>query len=100
VVQVMQRGLPRPEVLSGLPEPASVAAAQSRPLEAAEALLQNELIGLLHYEAAKYPTKQKGKRKRDNEEAPVQGPLAPWEDIPVRPPGFPGPNNFAAMHLA
>ena len=83
----MQRGLPRPEILTGLPEPGDAAALirEGRLLEAAEALLQGELIGLLHHEAAKIPAKKKGKRKREGGEAPVQGPLAPWEDIPVGP---------------
>jgi hypothetical protein len=85
MVQVIQRGLPRPEVLTGLQEPAGAASVQGRPLEAAEALLQNELICLLHHEASKYPFKKKGKRKRDADDAPALGPLAPWEDIPVTP---------------
>lgn len=83
VPQVMQRGLPRPDVLTALQEPASTTS-QSSPLEAAEALLQAELISLLQYEAVKFPAKKRGKRKRGEEaEAVPLGPLGPWEEFPV-----------------
>lgn len=81
----MQKGLPRPDVLTTLQDPASLTS-QSSPLEAAEALLQAELIALLQYEAAKFPVKKKGKRKRGDEAEPAPlGPLGPWEDFSVSP---------------
>ncbi len=80
----MQRGLPRPDVLTALQEPPSLESLKERPLEAAEALLQAELIGLLQHEAAKYPVKKKGKRKRgEADEGVPLGPLGPWEEFLV-----------------
>ena len=86
-VQVMQRGLPRPDALTALQEPPSLATLKDRPLEMAEALIQTELISLLHYEATKFPVKKKGKRKRGEPEDSVPlGPLGPWEEFSVRYP--------------
>ena len=84
LVQVMQRGLPRPELLTALQEPPSLESLKDSPLESADALLQAELIGLLQHEAAKYLVKKKGKRKRgDPDDATPLGPLGPWEDFLV-----------------
>lgn len=85
LLQVMQRGLPRPDILTALQEPPSLSSVKGSPLESAEALLQAELISLLHYEAAKFPIKKKkGKRKRGEPEDSVPlGPLGPWEDFSV-----------------
>lgn len=81
---MIQRGLPRPDVLSALQEPASLASLRGSPLEAADALLQAELISLLQYEAAKFPPKKKGKRRRgEPEEGAPLGPLGPWEEFQV-----------------
>jgi hypothetical protein len=56
--QVLQRGLPRPKTLDSLPAVRPEASLQSLALkEAAEALLQNELVLLLQHDAAKYPIK-------------------------------------------
>lgn len=56
--QVLQRGLPRPKTLDSLPAPRPQAALPGLGLkETAEALLQNEVILLLQYDAAKYPIK-------------------------------------------
>ena len=56
--QVLQRGLPRPRTLDSLPAVRPEASLQSLALkEAAEALLQNELVLLLQHDAAKYPIK-------------------------------------------
>ena len=95
VVQVMQRDLPRPDVLTALQEPPSLDSLKDSPLESAEALLQAELIGLLQHEAAKYPVKKRGKRKRgEPDESVPLGPLGPWEDFLVSPQfplgGLPG----------
>lgn len=80
----MQRGLPRPDALTALQEAPSLSTLQDRPLEMAEALLQNELFSLLQYEATKYPIKKKGKRKRgESDDSVPLGPLGPWEDFPV-----------------
>ena len=80
----MQRALPRPDVLTALQEPPSLDSLKSNPMESAEALLQAELITLLQHEAAKYPVKKKGKRKRgEPEEGVPLGPLGPWEEFMV-----------------
>lgn len=88
-LQVLQRGLPRPDNLSVYLDTYAPSTSQSASaIEAAEALVQQEMLALLQHEAVKYPNKErkKGKRKRGAPEvdAPV-GPLEKWEDIPVRP---------------
>ena len=86
-MQVLQRGLPRPDNLAALPEPPNAAELQGRTGEQADALIQAELVALLQHEAVKYPVKEKkkGKRKRGEtaEPAAAHGPLGAWEDIPV-----------------
>ncbi len=59
--QVLQRGLPRPLSLTGLPEPARGGALSQR--EAAEALLYGELAALLAHDAAKHPLREAKKGK-------------------------------------
>ena len=57
-LQVLQRGLPRPRVLDGLGAVRPEGTLEGLPLkEAAEALLQNEIMLLLQHDAAKYPIK-------------------------------------------
>lgn len=57
-LQVLQRGLPRPKALDGLGAVRPESGLDSLPLkEAAEALLQNEIMLLLQHDAAKYPIK-------------------------------------------
>ena len=81
---MIQRGLPRPDVLTALQEPPSLGSLKGSPLETAEALLQTELISLLQYEAAKFPAKKKGKRKRgEPDDSVALGPLGPWEEFSV-----------------
>ena len=60
--QVLQRGLPRPLSLAGLPEaPRGAGATSAR--EAAEALVAREMAALLAHDAAKHPLKEAKKGK-------------------------------------
>lgn len=64
--QVMQRGLPRPLTLDGLPQPLPIEQQPSLGLRAqAEQLVLQELKALLAHDAAKYPLQG---RKRGREE--------------------------------
>ena len=55
---MLQRGLPRPKTLDSLPAVRPEASLHHLGLkEAAETLLQNELVLLLQHDAAKYPIK-------------------------------------------
>ena len=57
-LQVLQRGLPRPKTLNSLPAVRPESSLEGLGLkEAAEALLQNELVLLLQHDAAKHPNK-------------------------------------------
>ena len=57
-LQVLQRGLPRPKTMDSLPAVRPEASLEGLGLkEAAEALLQNELVLLLQHDAAKHPNK-------------------------------------------
>ena len=57
-LQVLQRGLPRPKTLTGLAAVRPEDSLQGLPpKEAAEILLQNEIVLLLQHDAAKYPIK-------------------------------------------
>lgn len=69
--QVLQRGLPRPKTLDSLPAVRPEASLQNLALkEAAEALLQNELVLLLQHDAAKYPFKERTSKKDKKRKQP------------------------------
>ena len=80
--QVVQRGLPRPEVLTMLPEPQPSLEGKP-PEEVAETLLQAEMLALIRHEAEKYPVKARKKdKKRRREEVPA-GANNAWEEFEV-----------------
>jgi len=68
VMQVLQRGLPRPLSLDYAPEARSAEGLSQK--EAAEALLFAEMRALLQHDAAKYPVKE---TKKDKKVSRLQG---------------------------
>ena len=78
VLQVLQRGLPRPVSLTYGPEVKAGADSHSMK-EAAELLLFREMLSLLEHDAAKYPIKESKKDKRVGLDCPCVQIVGCWE---------------------
>lgn len=84
---MLQRGLPRPTSLIGLPVPKTgddLAGLSQK--EAAEQLLLQELHLLLEHDNAKYPVKaadDKKKKKKDKKESKHKRKRGELEEVPV-----------------